>query len=114
MDGDKMLFSCETLELPWKDNQPDVSCIPVGNYTGIKVDATIRIPYQHISIPNVHMRSGICIHKANYASELRGCIAVGAYPLDMNKDGQLDVTNSSDTFNKLMKILPTVFEVVIK
>ena len=34
--------------------------------------------------------------------------------VDMNKDGNLDVTNSSNTFKKLMEILPNNFKLIIK
>jgi len=27
-------FHCYSLELPWKDNQQNISCIPAGKYTG--------------------------------------------------------------------------------
>jgi hypothetical protein len=113
-NSDSFLFACDSLELPWKDNDPDVSCIPKGTYIGVKVDATVRIPYPHILIPNVPNRTGICIHRANFVSQLRGCIAVGVGGMDINKDGQLDVTESKKTFDALMAVLPETFEIVIE
>lgn len=108
------VFKCDSLELPWKDNKKAVSCIPVGTYLCKKVPASKNIPYLHISITGVNGRSGICIHKANYARQLKGCIAVGASELDIDKDGQLDVTASGVTFDKLMAILPDEFKLTIK
>lgn len=62
------------IELPWKDNQHGVSCIPPGTYKlskhhSEKLGEVIEID----SVPN---RSDILIHPANNAlKELRGCIA---------------------------------------
>lgn len=114
MNNDVELFSCMTLELAWNNNVRQISCIPYGEYNCEKKEATAAIPYQHVTVLNVRDRSGIAIHKANYASQLRGCIAVGDKHVDMNKDGNLDVTNSSNTFKKLMDILPNNFKLIIK
>ena len=114
VNGDVELFSCMTLELAWNNNLRQVSCIPYGEYSCEKKEATAAIPYQHVTVLNVRDRSGIAIHKANYASQLRGCIAVGDKHVDINKDGNLDVTNSSNTFKKLMDILPNNFKLTIK
>ena len=114
VNGDVELFSCMTLELAWNNNLRQISCIPYGEYNCEKKEATAAIPYQHITVLNVRDRSGIAIHKANYASQLRGCIAVGDKHVDINKDGNLDVTNSSNTFKKLMDILPNNFKLTIK
>lgn len=67
-------FICHTIELPWKNNNPKVSCIPEGEYF-------IRKRYSkrflcHLEIINVSGRSLILFHPANYAlKELQGCIA---------------------------------------
>jgi len=114
INDDVELFSCMTLELAWNNNLRQISCIPYGEYNCEKKEATAAIPYQHITVLNVRDRSGIAIHKANYASQLRGCIAVGDKHVDINKDGNLDVTNSSNTFKKLMDILPNNFKLTIK
>ena len=114
VNGDVELFSCMTLELAWNNNLRQISCIPYGEYSCEKKEATAAIPYQHVTVLNVRDRSGIAIHKANYASQLRGCIAVGDKHVDINKDGNLDVTNSSNTFKKLMDILPNNFKLTIK
>ena len=65
---------CESIELPWLNNQPKVSCIPEGRYR-LK---TLIPPGKSklIQICDVPGRSGILIHAANDAfKELKGCIA---------------------------------------
>ena len=42
-------------------------------------------------------RSGVCIHKGNYFTQILGCIIVGDSHTDINKDGYKDVTNSGKT-----------------
>ena len=64
-----------TLELPWKENQHDISCIPVGTYTVKRVITTGHGEcFEVLSVPN---RTAILIHKANTVKDLRGCIGVG-------------------------------------
>lgn len=106
-------FTCDTLELPYKDNKHKISCIPPGTYHCKKVGPS-HIPYPHIAVQNVSGRDGICIHKANYVSDLLGCIGVGTGLADINKDGQLDIINSTKTFDALMLLLPDEFQLVIK
>ncbi len=108
-----ILFSCVGIELPWKNNEHNISCIRTGIFDCIKVPATANIPYEHILILNVPGRDGCCIHKVNFVSQLRGCIGVGDKHVDINGDNQLDVTNSSNTYNVLMRLLPKEFKLEI-
>ena len=64
-----------TVELPWKHNQPNVSCIPVGVYI-IKLD-DYKGEYPDYKVLDVPNRWAIEIHRANVPTELRGCIAPG-------------------------------------
>jgi len=65
---------CSTIELPWKENKPQVSCIPEGNYE-LKKRYTARFG-NHFILLNVPNRSFILLHAANDAlKEMKGCIA---------------------------------------
>ena len=96
-----VLFQFKTLELPWKDNERRVSCIPPGTYEIIK----------HTSpkfgecwwLQDVPGRSEILIHAANYVRQLRGCIAPGLTCADIDGDGNLDVTSSRIAMTKLLE-----------
>ncbi|WP_426065227.1 DUF5675 family protein [Flavobacterium sp. DSP2-3-1] len=67
-------FICYTIELPWKDNEKRVSCIPEGKYF-IKKRYSNKFKW-HLEVTNVVNRSLILFHPANNASlELNGCIA---------------------------------------
>ena len=67
-------FICKTIELPWKENQKKVSCIPEGKYL-LKKRYSAKFKW-HIEIMDVSNRSSILFHPANNAlKELNGCIA---------------------------------------
>jgi hypothetical protein len=66
--------TCFTIELPWLDNRPSVSCIPEGRYELEKYFSEHL--GNHLHVKAVVGRSMIMIHAANDAEkELRGCIA---------------------------------------
>jgi hypothetical protein len=67
-------FICYTIELPWKENEKRVSCIPEGKYF-IKKRYSNKFKW-HLEVTNVVNRSLILFHPANNALlELNGCIA---------------------------------------
>jgi len=105
-------FRCFTLELPDLDNKQNVSCIPKGTYLAGKHMSPSK--GHCVAIKGVPMRSNILIHVGNYTSDILGCILVGDSVRDINNDGKYDVTNSRNTFNKLMDLLPDEFLVRIE
>lgn len=106
------LFRCFTLELPWKENQRQISCIPEGRY---KVVPRFSQKYKnHLHILDVPNRTWILIHEANYVHQLLGCIAVGRTRTDLNGDGLKDVTHSVATKGELLKFIAQETELVIK
>jgi hypothetical protein len=73
-NGELKLVVCNTIELPWLQNQRNVSCIPEGRYE-LKLRTTAKRG-RHLLVVNVKGRDGILIHPANDAKkELLGCIA---------------------------------------
>ena len=64
-----------TLEREWKDNQPNISCIPVGEYECKRV----KSPKfgNTFEVTNVPGRSHILFHKGNLQDDSYGCILVG-------------------------------------
>ena len=65
---------CRTIELPWKNNEPRVSCIPEGRY---ELKKRFSRKYKiHLQVKDVRGRSFILVHPANDAlKELNGCVA---------------------------------------
>jgi hypothetical protein len=67
-------FICYTIELPWKQNETKVSCIPEGEYFISKRYS--KKFHWHLEVVGVKNRSLILFHPANNAmQELKGCIA---------------------------------------
>ncbi|MCP9749482.1 DUF5675 family protein [Ferruginibacter sp. HRS2-29] len=65
---------CATIELPWKNNKPGMSCIPEKRYQ--VVNRTSKKFGKHLWLLDVPGRSLILIHPANNAlKHLKGCIA---------------------------------------
>lgn len=65
---------CFTIELPDKDNQNNISCIPEGSYV-VKKRYSVNHKH-HLQVMNVDKRDLILIHPANNAlKQLEGCIA---------------------------------------
>lgn len=105
-------YEIRTLELPNKQNQKRISCIPCGEYEVIK---RYSEKYKnHFHILNVPNRDYILIHNANFFWQLKGCIAVGLSHTDIDGDGLRDVTSSKSTLKKLNKHLPDSFKLIIE
>lgn len=104
-------FQCFTLELPDKNNQPFVSCIPEGEYMIDFYDSPKhgRVLLLH-SVPHRQM---IEIHAGNYTRQIEGCILVGDSVKWLDDDSIPDVTNSKATLEKLLKAVefPTMIKV---
>ena len=67
-------FQCFTIELPWHQNSPRVSCIPEGKYL-LRKRWSLRHG-SHLQVTGVPGRELILLHPANDAlRELKGCIA---------------------------------------
>lgn len=121
-----LVFGCEkvnTVELPWRDNQRQISCIPPGIYKcEIVRSPRFGIVYQVKEVPG---RDHVLIHPANLAgdealgwtTELQGCVAPGEKRGKMrNKAGKMQraVLVSRPAVNKLMawaKCKPFTLEV---
>ncbi|MBK8146544.1 MAG: hypothetical protein IPK62_16950 [Bacteroidetes bacterium] len=105
------VFTFCTLELPYKNNQRQISSIDLGKY---RVRKRFSEKYgNHFELISVKNRDKILIHVANFVRELKGCIAVGSAHKDIDNDGTKDLINSRKTLNKLNAIMPYEFELII-
>ena len=70
---------CWTLELPWRRNRQDISCIPEGFYMAKKVQTEKHgKSYLVLHVPD---RSEILVgHIGNTHVDTEGCILFGSYP----------------------------------
>ena len=70
---------CNTLELPYRNNQKSISCIPAAEYKvrlrTAKESATRN--YLHLLVQDVKDRSHILVHIGNFPKDTKGCVLVG-------------------------------------
>lgn len=112
----RIVYSCFFIERPWKNNQRNISCIPLGEYDVIKQTAkdSGKFKYPHFKVLNVKDRTYIKWHVANHYYDLHGCMGPGKYAKhDIDKDGQIDVTDSTRTLKALVRYLPSRFKLTI-
>ena len=81
-------FQCLTLELPWRDNQFNISCIPAGEYHAEqKKSPRFGKKLYRLRDSETAPRSAILIHAGNFAgdtskgykSDAQGCILLGSH-----------------------------------
>ena len=70
---------CDTLELPYRDNQKSISSIPTGQYKVRLRTAreSATRDYLHLLVEDVPNRDYILFHIGNSAKDTRGCVLVG-------------------------------------
>ena len=78
-------FICKTIEDPWKNNEPNKSCIPEGVYLAKRTSRpkhgnTFVLINEDLKIaeyPKLGMRDSCLIHTANTILDVEGCIGLG-------------------------------------
>lgn len=120
--GDLVL---QTLELPWVPiigapcGQPDVSCIPAGDYSLVRHDSpkhpktfafvnpALGVYHQPGDIPpGAPGRSDCLLHAANWVSQLEGCCALGRGRSFTN--GIPMITNSDSALEAFQALVPWI------
>lgn len=103
---DEYIPFCLTLERKWSLNQPNISCIPAGEY----ITQRISSPKfgETFEITNVKQRTEILFHKGNFPNDSHGCVLLGeTFSLIMSPEGVLvnGVGSSGLAFIEFMKRL---------
>ncbi len=105
-------FSAYTIELPWRDNQRSISCIPVGRYPCRRVvSPKFGRTFEVCKVPR---RSAILFHSGNFAGDTKmgyrtnsyGCILVGSHIGVLDK--QLAVLSSRPAVRRFFEALDGV------
>jgi len=102
-------FDCKTLELPWRNNKRNISCIPTGEYI-VKIRQSPKFGRIYW-ITDVNGRSWILMHSGNVAGDIskgfrthvNGCILVGKQFGELY--GQQAILNSRITLRKFMNYM---------
>jgi hypothetical protein len=94
----------KTLERGWRDNKSRVSCVPAGVYS-LKLEHSPRFKKKLWELYGVPNRSECKFHAANYWRQLNGCIALGNKHVDIDGDGDVDITSSRTVMKKFHEIM---------
>lgn len=119
-EGERLVY---ILERPWKDNAPNISCIPEDTYLCKRVqspkfsklckkllgygDGSL---FQIMDVPD---RDHILIHWGSFVSDTHGCQLTGSEIADIDNDGVLDMSSSRKAFIKFMNFLKDDFEFIL-
>ena len=98
-------FSCGVLELPWRNNERNISCIPEGIYEVIPLSKKFG---QVFLINTVRDRGGILIHSGNFAGDVsknylthsQGCLLLGKEKTFFGNNKQYGITLSKTTVRR--------------
>ncbi len=89
-------FICYTLELPWKKNNNNVSCIPSGTYDAYLRYTSEKAKREWVTeLLNVPGRTAIQIHIGNEPVDIDGCTLVGV------RTSENFVSNSTSAYQRL-------------
>ena len=100
---------CLSLELPWKNNQRDISCFPEGQYIAKRIKSEkFGETFQLIGVPG---RDHIEFHIGNTVDDTHGCTLLGSYlAMFGNRKG---IARSKRAFEHFMTMLGTAEEILV-
>lgn len=106
-------FICYSVEKRWRDNRPNISCVPEGTYglreyQSPRFGLSLALVNHDLGVgivPGESHRSMILIHAANKPSELQGCIAPASSLTSMS--GEWAGSSSRDALKKVVKVAET-------
>ncbi|MBY6093836.1 DUF5675 family protein [Ferrimonas balearica] len=100
---------CYSIERPWKQNAPFISCVPEGRYAlgfteSPKFGHSIYLAHPALGVGLTDgLRTNILLHAANKSSELQGCIAPGEKLGWL--DGEMAVLTSRKALKHLLEVI---------
>lgn len=101
---------CKTIEREWKNNKPNISCVPAGLYRlewhdSPKYGRRLHLVAKSlgVTINGPSQRTHCLFHTANHPDQLEGCVAPGREFAVININGvsALGVTHSKSTLHNL-------------
>lgn len=117
-----MELVAKTMELPWKNNASNISCVPEDIYEVVKMPPGFGRDYVYFRFVKVNGRginkelgmSTILIHPITYVKDLQGCVGAGSRFHDFNKDGIPDMAESTKKLKWMAENFPNKFELEIR
>ena len=100
-----------TLELPWRNNEKEKSCILSGYYT---VEPRSSQKHgDHLLVNNTAPRDLILLHVGNSPKDSTGCVLIGTGFGDFDADGLREITSSRAAMKKLTDLIVEPAELII-
>ena len=106
-----IIHTFATLELPWRNNQRNISSIPSAFYN--VVPRTSERFGDHLHVLDVPGRSWILFHAGNWPRNTDGCILVGMGFADIDNCGALEVVGSKIAMKQLTDAVQGMAELII-
>jgi hypothetical protein len=102
-----------TIEPPWRNNETNISCIPLGRYRANFMPRSSSGKYRNVwHIQDVPGRTGVLIHSGNTVAHTLGCIILGTRSGVLG--GAPAVLASRSAMGDLLRLLgPNDFELLI-
>ena len=101
-----LVWSCFTLELPWLNNKPQISCIPKGKYPCFRVKSSKF--GDTFEIANVPCRMGILFHAGNSKKDTKGCVLLGTAAHTSGDYAYLEASRAAmRTFREMLEGIDT-------
>jgi hypothetical protein len=97
---------CVTLELPWRNNEHDRSCIPAGTYT-LRRRFSPKHQGEVFEVEGVPDRADIELHVGNFVDDSLGCILLGSTFTTFDS-GQHGISGSRVAFERFMAAMQGV------
>jgi hypothetical protein len=100
-----------TLELPWRNNKKNESCILSGYYT--VVPRTSEKFGKHLLVENVLNRDLVLFHFGNDPTDTEGCIITGTGFANIDTTPEFEVIDSKNAMAKLARLITERAELII-
>lgn len=102
------MFLCFSLELSWRNNEPEVSCIPAGVYKAVRhTSPKFGETYLLVDVPK---RSEILFHAGNSIADTKGCILLGDRPRSLTSE----IWESRDSVHRFLLALNGHQEITVE
>ena len=101
-----------TLELPWKNNERDISCFPEGDYScewRVSPSKGLRI-----HILNIEGRDHCMFHAGNWIRQILGCVLPGLKFLRKDGNGDKMVQSSRAALKRFEDLVPKDQDIILK
>lgn len=107
------IFISVCIERGYRNNQRNISNVPSGIYD-LVFEYSPKFKTNLWELKGVPGRSECKIHSSNYWYQLNGCISVGSYLTNLNKDSYLDLAASKRALNDFHRVMSGIDKTTIQ